>query len=396
MQSVYKHAVCNIAATRAGNSFEGLFADRDPTLLTSDVLDIDNGVLKGSFRLIDEDYFTQEIDDAKINQRAWVTQERMLSRRIIHFAAEQVFWDCAELTACESLPHGTSVWPKSARTKMKVGTKQGSHLLTPSESVEQGLGQWTRIVNTYSACGLTQIGDKVIAISGVGEHMRQNMKLDYCAGLWRSKMEMQLVWFVTRPQPGETPRNELAPSWSWISVNGSVDMPQPDQYEGYDIIPLISVIDVSTRREVYERRGVKIVGSMRIRCILNPVKVQGTTQDYHLEGEGMEHARQVQVDAPDVIGAERLFFAPMFDLQTPRSLEDKWNLASEIRGILVRAVDGEPGTYTRCGHVFVSGIVREDTKAFEKTYEALKSPDKNPGIPCEEYDASFGYTITIV
>ncbi|KAH7020304.1 heterokaryon incompatibility protein-domain-containing protein [Ilyonectria destructans] len=396
MLKVYKHALCNIAATRSVNSFGGLFADRNPAVLSSDVLDIDNGALKGRFRLIDEDYFTQQIDDAQLNRRAWVAQERLLSPRIIHFTSDQVIWDCAELTACESLPRGTSVWPSSARTQMRVGCKQGSHFLTPPDSADQAISQWARIVNAYSACGLTQIGDKLIAISGVAEHLQNELGLEYCAGLWRPKMEIQLSWYVKELQHGKSARNELAPSWSWVSINGSVDTQQVDAYEGYDITPLAFVTEVSTRREVYEPRGEKIVGYLRMRCSLNPVKVQGSEQEFHLEGKGMEHAKNVWVDSADVIGADRLFFVPMFDLQTPLSLEDKWNLASEIRGIIVQAVSGELGTYTRCGHAFVSASVREDTKAFDPTYDALKSSEANPGLPCEEYDCASGYVIKLV
>ncbi|KAH7139654.1 heterokaryon incompatibility protein-domain-containing protein, partial [Dactylonectria estremocensis] len=228
MADVYRRALCNLAATRAVNSFGGLFTDRNPALLSSNVVDIDNGALQGRFRLIDEEYFVQEIDDAQLNRRAWVAQERMLSPRIIHFASDQVFWDCAHLTACESLPRGTSVWLTSSRTQMRMGCKQGSHFLTASDSLDQGLGQWARIVNAYSACSLTQIGDKLIAVAGLAEHMRGEMGIEYCAGLWRSRMEIQLAWFVKDVQPGANARNELAPSWSWVSINGAVDMQQVD------------------------------------------------------------------------------------------------------------------------------------------------------------------------
>lgn len=43
MLKVYKHALYNIAATDSANSFGGLFSERDPAVLTSNILDVVNG-----------------------------------------------------------------------------------------------------------------------------------------------------------------------------------------------------------------------------------------------------------------------------------------------------------------------------------------------------------------
>ncbi|KAF4978809.1 hypothetical protein FZEAL_4876 [Fusarium zealandicum] len=273
MLKVYQHAQCNIAASHSANSFGGLFRNRNPGLLGS-VLDIDNGKLKGRFHLVDQGYFGQEVDDAPLNRRSWVAQERLLSPRIIHFAPEQVIWDCAELTACESLPHDPKVWCKYGAPGRKFGCKQNSEFTTTPKTVQGSLGRWARIVNTYSACGLTVLGDKLMAIFGVAENLRNELGLEYCAGLWQHKMEIQLAWFVLEHQTNRSPRNDLAPSWSWLSINGAVDMQQIDLYLGYDIKPLVSITEVDLRRETGDARCEKIVGFLRMRCSLNPVTVK--------------------------------------------------------------------------------------------------------------------------
>ncbi|KAF4469023.1 heterokaryon incompatibility [Fusarium albosuccineum] len=395
MLQVYKHALFNIAATRSSNSFGGLFTNRNPKVLGSGVLDIDNGVLKGRFDLIDEDYFGQEIDNAPLNRRSWVAQERILSPRIIHFASEQVIWDCSELTACESLPQGTKVWSQWGGTRRKFSCKQSSHFVTRPRTLDEGLGQWARIVNTYSDCGLTVLGDKLIAIFGVAEHLRNELKVEYHAGLWREKMEIQLAWYVTELQVDRSPRNDLAPSWSWTSINGAVDLQQVDLYEGYDITTLASITEVDLRREADQLRGEKVVGHLRMRCSLNPVTIEGGAQNYRLGGKRMEHARSVVVDSPDVIGAERLYFVPLFDLQTPLTLEE-WNVMSQIRGLIVQGVEGKPGTFTRCGHAFIADQVHEYTRRFSDTYEAIKSPVGKAELPCDEYNPDLGHLITLI
>lgn len=397
MLNVYRHALCNIAATRSSNSYGGLFADREPSRLGSGAIDINNGALKGRFHLIDEEYFIQEIDDAPLNRRAWVTQERLLSSRIIHFASEQVFWDCSELTACEALPEqeGAEAWPRSSTTR--IGCKKGSQFLNKPDSIDQGLSQWARIVNTYSDSGLTVVGDKFIAISGLAEHLRSELKLDYHAGLWSSRMEVQLAWHVTKSQPERSPRNDLAPTWSWASVNGSVSMLQVDLYDGYELAPLASIVQVKEeKRQDLQGRGEKILSSLSIRCSLTPIEIDGDPRDPQLKGDGMEHAGRVFIDSSDVVGAEGLFFLPLFEIQMRMSMKEEWKMASEMTALVVQSIQGEPGTYTRCGRAVISSNIREDTRAYDPSFEAVKSPKGKSGVLCKEYDPDVGHLITLI
>ena len=72
MPQVYQHAMCNIAASHSAKSFGGLFKNRRHASLGSGALDVDKDTLKGQFYLIDEAYFSQEIDDTPLNRRCWV------------------------------------------------------------------------------------------------------------------------------------------------------------------------------------------------------------------------------------------------------------------------------------------------------------------------------------
>jgi hypothetical protein len=46
--------------------------------------------------------WTNQVDHGLVNKRAWVFQERILSPRIIHFARDQIFWECASLWAADA------------------------------------------------------------------------------------------------------------------------------------------------------------------------------------------------------------------------------------------------------------------------------------------------------
>jgi hypothetical protein len=46
------------------------------------------------------------IDDAPLNKRGWVTQERSLSPRVLHFAAGEIFFECQRVRASETFFEG--------------------------------------------------------------------------------------------------------------------------------------------------------------------------------------------------------------------------------------------------------------------------------------------------
>lgn len=88
-------------------------------------------------------------------------------------------------------------------------------------------------------------------------------------------MEIQLVWYVKALQPGKAPRNDLAPSWSWMSINGAVYLQQIEVYQADCIKPLASVTEVNPGTEGHEPHGDGIGAHLRMRRSLNPVTLTG-------------------------------------------------------------------------------------------------------------------------
>lgn len=111
MGSIYDNAWCCIVASHAHNSTEGCFVTRDSRLLQPCVYDPPPTLRSPKYgnrplHLVSVSLWKDNVDGAPLNSRAWVVQERLLSSRIVHFGAEQVFWECQELAACESFPAG--------------------------------------------------------------------------------------------------------------------------------------------------------------------------------------------------------------------------------------------------------------------------------------------------
>jgi hypothetical protein len=88
---------------------------------------------------------------------------------------------------------------------------------------------WFRIVEDYSTRRLTNVTDKLIAISGIAREFQRHTGDDYLAGLWRAHLLECIMWYrltsdETLTLKGREIVNEqyvldddddyLAPSWS--------------------------------------------------------------------------------------------------------------------------------------------------------------------------------------
>ncbi|KAK5652036.1 hypothetical protein OQA88_10939 [Cercophora sp. LCS_1] len=110
MGSVYSNAACTIASTASATSTGGCFHSRE----TSTLLPVRIGVSSPDallpsliyVRRDDTVAFTRGVDLAPLNTRGWVMQERLLSRRVLHFGEDLLFWECCGRAASELNPQG--------------------------------------------------------------------------------------------------------------------------------------------------------------------------------------------------------------------------------------------------------------------------------------------------
>lgn len=87
------------------------------------------------------------------------------------------------------------------------------------------------VIGTYSPRQLTIPSDKLVAISAMAKDAAGRLEdpgpENYLAGLWRQNLASGLLWKVKdriRPRP----TCYRAPSWSWVSVDGKVDVTTTD------------------------------------------------------------------------------------------------------------------------------------------------------------------------
>ena len=181
MGYIYKHSACNIAALGAADSSDGLFSPKEaPTIVT----------LHGEEYQFEDDptyryaFEKQDIEDASLNSRAWVVQERYLTPRQLGFGKSQIYWASRWTCASEESPDSNQspheqrvgqIWnlsPVDENRKRKIEAllkdpgyvakiDQAEHWshLDYLENLKPRV-TWSTLVTAYSKCHVTYLTDK--------------------------------------------------------------------------------------------------------------------------------------------------------------------------------------------------------------------------------------------
>jgi hypothetical protein len=215
MADVYRNGVCNISAADAENGSGGLFLDHSPIFARS---------VKALFTTNDQgkvlhDFWPEYVWNGKLSKaplmtRGWVVQERLLSRRNLHFTREQAIWECRENGVCETFPDELPFMEVPRPLKHRFSRSLFSNSGGPNDIAQT----WSAAVNRFTECELTVLTDKLVAFGGISSVFSEAMGNRYLAGLWRDNIAYQLCW------QGKSVKSDeyIAPSWSWASTTGTV------------------------------------------------------------------------------------------------------------------------------------------------------------------------------
>jgi len=216
MAHVYSNSYLTISADWSSNSDGGCFktSSREPGEDLLNAIRVTNVHSNGQRSCL---YFSRwvgdhlDLDYTHLARRAWVYQERLLSRRNLHFTQDQLFWECRSGFA------GEDMMPR------KPGTLVPAQVLSRDwDDIDNALYLRCRIVKNYCGAKITFPTDRLPAISALANLTANHLCCPYLAGLWLEGLWYTLSWYRPGGREVERPEDYIAPSWSWASVNAGV------------------------------------------------------------------------------------------------------------------------------------------------------------------------------
>ncbi|KAG9192869.1 hypothetical protein G6011_11603 [Alternaria panax] len=235
MWKIYANASITLSATWTTSPRQGCFVTPD------------NRYLSRTKTFIDTDHNTYELHchellpelKAPLHERGWVFQERMLSRRIVHFMDQELWWECRKCFTCEcrNEHHNKGIFG--------VDMTKTTKLVEPS-SLNKIQNSWVEIVKTYTTLSLTYPTDIFPALQGLAKLVAPTMGR-YLAGHWESDLIQSLCWYVEEPARCQS-KEWRAPSWSWASAQKAVrwSHSRDDKCETTAYVNVLSATTITT------------------------------------------------------------------------------------------------------------------------------------------------------
>jgi hypothetical protein len=242
----------------------------------------------------------------RLDSRGWVLQEETLSRRQLSYTNTGIYWACAIWMCSESQPRGPDGWENSLKTPLswklarakrmnqclwdemidtyrsrlsKVFYPGGNiHNIGPTNPFCQYWQKhttpqyllWDELIIEYTSRDLTKESDRLVALKGLETYFSALLNDRFLFCVWE-KEPWRLLFWVPAPKPislkalGDSTslpwRNLIAPSWSWLSAKGPIELLPLSSSDHF-----LKLVDVSV-----EESEDGFVGSISLQGPLLPV-----------------------------------------------------------------------------------------------------------------------------
>jgi hypothetical protein len=212
-------------------------------------------------------------------RRAWVLQERLLSKRLIFFEQDELVWECRNRRTCEC--RGLDSYMNKSWGEERPLTLANRYL----KSSHSDLYGWWRyfVLEEYARLSLTFGKDRLPALSGLATRVIMETGDTYIAGLWKKDLALGLLWHSKHASSNPSSRTfdwEIdyeklstcsaeyrAPTWSWASIDGMIshsvrqdpkELPQLQQH--------MTVLEAECAAGGLDPTGAVKSGHLRIKC----------------------------------------------------------------------------------------------------------------------------------
>lgn len=290
MASIYQNSYLTLAATAARDRSEGLFKPRAVETCSLEICDKDypdrsitllarRGRTHDCLRGVQGDPWMNS-DEKPLMTRAWVYQERLLSRRLLHFAADEMIWECHTETDCECSLIASRDPIVKDRKERGITDDEGLsdrsifEILTSGEQRDSDAEtqRWYQLIKNYTLLNITNDEDRLPAFSGIASSLIEAE--NYVAGIRKSYAVRDLLWFSLASTKPRRAHSYLAPSWSWASIIGgygnfTIMYNYPAIWDAPGTSVLAEIKDVFTVKSTSDPFGRVKAGEMKIagRCV---------------------------------------------------------------------------------------------------------------------------------
>ena len=376
MADVYGHAHLSLAASHNIDSTGGLFPKRSGSSRGQPIpirfpTNPEWALPHHDFQLVEHNFWNNRVEDAPLNTRGWVVQERILAPRTVHFGFDGPLFECRETRL------------SLTRLDLSIGQSARRLILPVRARLERRprafAKYWAAVVQYYTGRDLSFGSDRPVAIAGIARALQAvaGKKMEYMAGMWSRGLLRWLLWEAAERGGGEAGRYR-APSWSWLAVEGRV-------FYDTDLIQGFRYLKTGAHAKVVKWRlvtgdgtefGAMTAGYLQLRVVLIPVDIEkdGTVFDARLGGESLSgtglgrwileghlswswdaELDEAMVRRNNQQGGS-IFAMPIMETAPTKSSEDVCLYALLIERVNLR---GQNDVYRRVGILTVFGTTRE-------------------------------------
>ena len=219
MASIYANAQLTLVAAWGEDGNSGCF--HNPALPF--VVDFDHGRKLYVRPLADHN---SSLGDAALNSRAWALQELVLSRRLLIFTEDQMYWVCKSSYRFED---GVDASDFESLLERMI-PRLGATFRTLGVNSNNLYTSWYTAMQSYTTRSLTHGADKLAALAGVTQTFQKITMDKPLVGFWKDDIVSMLMWVLRRKSltsthptvDFEAVRALNLPSWSFLKVHGTV------------------------------------------------------------------------------------------------------------------------------------------------------------------------------
>lgn len=248
MSFIYRDAYLIIAATQATDSYEGFLDRKDvPQYFGEGIaydhqsirdIPVQTGQIKNPDSTVSRIYIQDTglggakqrhhntVTCSPLNQRAWVLQENILPRRIVHFTCHEVLWECIECLRCECVEMD-EIQPQ----QKEVNLIRNAHFFNFSKHYYDSSvtlhRSWLGLLEASCGLAISYESDRLPALSGLANLWKMRGAGIYLAGLWQDNILDSLMWKAWDKTKIYPPKNYIAPSWSPFGLGYTMDNQKP-------------------------------------------------------------------------------------------------------------------------------------------------------------------------